>query len=190
MTRTLFQEKINYLFEQLNMQGKEKEFVSLFSPTQHIYSDRKKVVIGKWLYGKMKKNPYWKFEEYPISKEKINGILAFDEYCFGDEESFELFKERVDSYIVDKIYFASKKDDFEYKYIYYFNFFIKKITFLKLDIIKEHSDNNYTIKLTPSSFYKKSIDSYIGTLIKKGNHYQTCCKIEKISIKYQYDKYK
>lgn len=172
MIQTIFQKKLNYLFEQLNMKGKEKEFVAWFSKEGHNYSDRKKVVINKWLYGSMKKNPYWKFEEYPISKEKIDGSLVFEESSFGDEESLEIFKERVDSYVLDKIYSSSSKESFEYRYIYYFNLDPKEILFLELNIIRKKSNGNYMVELIPSNFYKnKSVKKYSGTLRKNGNHY-------------------
>ena len=171
MIQTLFQKKINYLFEELKMKGKEKEFVSWFSKKGHNYGDRKKVVIDKWLYGEMKKNPYWKFKEYPISEEKINGSLVFEEGCFKDEESLELFKERVDSYVLNVVYLSSPKEDFEYKYIYYFNLKEKEIFFLELNIIGKKSNGHYDVELIPSSFYKnRGMDKYIGTLIQKGNH--------------------
>jgi hypothetical protein len=159
------------------MKGKEKEFVSWFSEKEHKYGARKKVVIDKWLYGEMKKNPYWKFNEYPISKEKIDGFLVFEERCFGDEESLELFKERVDSYVFNRVYLSSQKESFEYKYIYYFNLGVKEILFLELNIIGKKSNGDHIVELIPSSFYtNKGIEKYIGTLIKDGNHYHISAK--------------
>jgi len=174
---TLFQEKINYLFKELDMKGREKEFVAWFSKKKHNYGARKKVVINTWLYGKMKKNPYWTFDEYPISQEKIDGVLVFEEYCFGEKESLKLFKERVDSYVLNKVHIPSKQEGFEYKYIYYFNLGVKKIFFLELNIVGKKSNGDYIIELIPSSFYtNKGIDKYIGTLIKNGNHYYISAK--------------
>ena len=165
MEQTLFQKKINYLFEQLDMKGKEKEFVSWFSEKGHSYSARKKVVIDTWLYGKMKKNPYWKYEKYPISKEKINGSLVFEESCFKDGESLETFKERVDNYVLNKVYYSSKKDEFEYRYIYYFDVNNEKVSYFELKTLKKRNDNDYIIELIPSEFYKnRGVQSYKGTL--------------------------
>ena len=178
MVKTLFQKKINYLFEQLDIKG--KEFVALFSPKKHDYHARKKVVIDKWLYGEMKKNPYWKYAEYPIAKERINAFIVFKESCFEDNESLEVFKERVNSYVLDRLHLSSKKDieeDFEYKYIYYFNLDTKEMFFLELNIIGKKSDDHYIIELTPSSFYKnRGIEKYLGTLIKNENNYYISVK--------------
>ena len=175
MIQILFQKKINYLFEKLNM--KEKEFVLWFSKKGQKYGDRKKVVINKWLYGEMKKNPYWKFNEYPISKEKIDGSVVFKEDYFKDEESLEIFKERVDSYVSHKAYLSSPKEDFEYKYIYYFNNEMKEMFFLELKIIAKNSNRHYIVELIPSNFYKnKGIEKYVGTLTKNINHYYISVK--------------
>ena len=175
--QTLFQKKINYLFEQLEMKGREREFVALFSKKKHKYSARKKVVIDKWLYGKMKKNPYWKYQEYPISKKKINGFVVFEEYCFKDEESLEVFKERVDSYVLNRNLIYSLKEEFEYRYIYYFNIYRKEMFFLELNIIRKKSNGHYIIELTPSNFYKnRGVENYIGILIKNENHYYISAK--------------
>ena len=162
---TLFQEKINYLFTTLNLD--KKEFVKLFSNKKHRYSDRKKTIIDKWLKGKMKKYPNLEYQKYPISKKEIEGILIFPENCFKDEESLNIFKERVDNYNSNMIYINYKKFEFDYKYIYYFDRHKKEILeanfFITMEIKEE---KEYKIKIIPNDFYFNSgkISEYTGIL--------------------------
>lgn len=137
MKKTLFQEKINYLFEQLKFEGREKEFVAWFSKKGHNYSARKKVVINKWLLGEMTQNSYSNFNNFPICQEKTDGVLHFPQECFSDTESLEAFKSRVDSYGSNQIYRTPQKFDFAYKYIYYFNYHKRKILDAELNIKEE-----------------------------------------------------
>jgi len=172
---TLFQKKLNYLFKTLNIE--ERKFIEYFSEKEHNYSARKKVVINKWLYGEMKKLPKWKYNKYPISREKIDKTLVFPESCFLNEESVEDFENRVDMYLMNKLHSNIKKSSFEYKYIYYFNSKIKEILQLELTITNQISEHLYSVRLEPSSLYKKEgIDTYTGKLIEENNYYYIAVK--------------
>ena len=174
--KTLFQQKIKYIFETL-VNGNKRELVFLFSTYKDKYNIRKKTVIDKWLKGEMKKLPKWKYNKYHISIKEINGIVVFPENCFLDEESLEFFKNRVNQYIDNQLYIKKKSSSFEYKYIYYFNIEKKEIFQLELTVINQISNNQYSVSLKPSSFYqKKGIDNYIGTLIEEENYYHISVK--------------
>jgi hypothetical protein len=95
---TLFQKKINYIFENITEKN-NRELVRLFSENRHTYNVRKKTVINKWLYGEMKELPKWNYNRYPIKTEYF-----FPENSFSDEEDFETFKERVDRFTLNSSY--------------------------------------------------------------------------------------
>ncbi|HFU76159.1 MAG TPA: hypothetical protein ENK66_07930, partial [Arcobacter sp.] len=167
MKKTLFQEKINYLFNELKFEGREKDFVAWFSEKGHNYSARKKVVINNWLLGEMNKNPYWKFDKFPISKENIDGVLAFPKHCFLKAESLEGFKNRVDSYGLHQIYRTPQKFEFQYKYIYYFNFHKRRILDAELNIKEEiFPKKEYRIEIIPHNldFDTEELTTYTGSL--------------------------
>jgi len=81
---TLFQQKIELIYKAIDED--KRELVRLFSPPKYKYSVRKKSIIDKWLNGKMKSYPKWKYREYTISKIEVNGVKIFPEKCFMDEE--------------------------------------------------------------------------------------------------------
>lgn len=180
---TLFQKKLNYLFRTLNIE--ERKFIESFSEKGHNYSARKKVVINKWLYGEMKKLPKWKYNKYPISREKIDKILVFPESCFLDKENLDIFMERVDNYNLEIVYVENKKFKFDYNYIYYFDRHKKEILEAKFCITQEIDTNKkYKIKITPNSFYfdggkiteyngSLSIDNEGDYLISVRNNFET-----------------
>ena len=71
MIKTLFQKKIQYLFDELKISP--DSFVELFLKEGQRKSDRKKTVIDKWLNGEMKGRPtVFAFEDYEISNCKID----------------------------------------------------------------------------------------------------------------------
>ena len=174
MKKTLFQDKISCLFTELKFEGREKEFVAWFSEKGHNYSARRKVVINKWLRGEMNKNPYWKFDKFPISKEKIDDVLAFPKHCFLETESLEDFTNRVDNYNLHQMYKTPQKFEFEYKYIYYYDKQAKEIIHSKIEIVEEVSPKKkYKIKIVPPETYKNRVNEYIGYLkISDDGYYQ------------------
>jgi len=127
----------------------------------------------------MKSNPHWKqFKGYKIFTLKYaNERAVFPQDCFLDSTSLEIFMTYVDDYNLNKSYPSTDTNEFHYKYLYYFNLELKKILFLELKIISKNSDENYTISLTPSSYYKdKGIGVYQGTLTKTETHYYISVK--------------
>jgi len=162
---TLFQKKIRLIFKAIKED--KKELVRLFSPPNYKYSVRKKSVIDKWLNGKMKSYPKWKYNEYSISKIKVNGVIAFPEMCFMDEENIDTFKRRIEAFTT-KYETSNLKNrfNFNYKYIYHFDRHQKNILELKLHILEEKNDKVHIIKIIPNEIYfdNENITEYYGDL--------------------------
>jgi len=168
MAKLLFQEKISYLYEQLDIN--DKIFIELFSEKHHKYGSRRKTVIKKWIEGEMEENPKWNFHKYPISKELVNNELGFTEKSFL-EDPLKDFEKRVDNYINKKLPKSILNFEFDYKYIYYFNNHKKNILDAELKIKEKHSSRNeYKIEILVNNL---DIIHYTGTLVidKDGDYY-------------------
>jgi len=170
MKKTLFQEKIDYLFNQLDISP--DSFVELFLKKGQRKSDRKKTVIDKWLNGEMKGRPtVFAFEDYEISNHKINYEKAFTRESFLSD-SFESFKTRVDNYI---FYKDKPIELLEYKYIYYYYKKKKKIVHATLNTLKKINDNRYEVELIPPTS-KITIKVYKGILEINNERYYISVK--------------
>ena len=159
MKKTLFQQKIDYLYDSLDIG--EDSFTELFMKEGQKKSDRKKTVIKKWREEEMKGNPtVFAFDEYKISKDfKIGSEPAFTKASFLSD-SLESFKERVDNYIDYK---EKPIELLEYKYIYYYYKKKKKIVYATLNTLRKINNNKYEVELVPPSS-KINIESYKGIL--------------------------
>jgi hypothetical protein len=81
MEKTLFQKKIKYLYDELDISP--DSFVELFLKEGQRKSDRKKTVIDKWLNGEMKGRPtVFSFLDYKISELKVDLERAFSQDSF------------------------------------------------------------------------------------------------------------
>ena len=172
MKKNLFSKKIKYLFETLNLG--EEELVKLFwNGIKPSYGVRKKSVIDKW-YNKDILNPKaFHFDTYPISKLNQNGKPFFSKDAFLYEE-FSDFKKKVDRY---SAYTTQPKNSFDYKYIYYYDINLKKVTHLKLYTIEEIDNSKYRVKMLISTLYtEKEIDNYEGELNIINDYYHLTLK--------------
>ena len=161
MSEKLFSQKIKYLNEKLNLT--EREFTKLFwDGNPKTLSSRNMTVHKSWLGSKgiyQVKGFY--FDEYEISKLTIdNNELAFTKESFM-VDSFEEFKSRVDTYVNYK---KQPQVLFEYRYIYYFDVNLNKISYAELKPIKK-INGGYKVELIPAKFYKdKGVEIYVGAL--------------------------
>jgi len=172
MTKTLFQKKIEYLFDELNIS--DDNFVELFLKEGQRKSDRKKTVIDKWLNGEMKGRPtVFAFEEYEISNYKVDSEQAFTKDSFLSD-SFDSFKLRVNNYI---LYKKNPKKLFDYQYIYYFDITQNQINFFELNTIEKINNNEYKIQLIPSDFFReRGVKIYKGILVIDKDYYHISVK--------------
>ncbi len=177
MSKTLFQKKIIYFFEQLNID--EEKFVKLFSQENQKFSDRKKTVIDNWMNQNMKSSPKgFKFEKWKISEEKSNNKAIFSKNSFL-KDSFESFKQKVAIYKKLK---EESQELFKYKYIYYLDINSSKITYIELKTIKKNSDTELQVEITPTKSYQKNeLSTYLGNLTITNKHYH-------ISVKNDFEK--
>ncbi len=172
MKKNLFSQKIKYLYESLNIG--EEAFVKLFwNGVKPSFSVRKKTVIGKWYEGDIVQAKAFYFDTYPISRLHTGGTLFFTKTAFLDE-SLDTFKERVDKYVA---YTVKPENTFGYKYIYYYDINLKKVSFFKLYTIQEIDSNRFKIKITSPDLYKNNnIDDYHGELNIINNYYHISAK--------------
>jgi len=158
MSKTLFQEKIQYLFNELKISP--DSFIELFLKKGQRKSDRKKTVIDKWLNGEMKGRPtVFSFLDYEISGCKIDSERAFSEDSFL-RNSLGSFKIEVDNYIVYK---DKPIELLEYKYVYYYYKKKHQIVHASLNTLKKINNNEYKVELIPPSS-KVNIQPYKGVL--------------------------
>jgi hypothetical protein len=172
MKQNLFSKKIEYLFRNLNIG--EEEFVKLFwNGTKPSFGARKKTVIGKWYEGDISQAKAFYFDTYPISMLHKEGKFFFTKGAFWDE-SFEVFKKRVDLYIS---HITRPQNLFEYKYIYYYDIHLKVVTFVKIYTEEEIDNDRYKIRLIISELYQdRGIDTYYGELKIINDYYYISVK--------------
>ena len=168
MDKTIFSDKIRYLYQHLNIS--HKEFTKLFwDGTQKNFTSRSITVHQSWLEKGIQQPKGFYFEDYPISKLQIaNEIPAFtrDSFLY---DSLESFKVEVNAYIN---YTTKPKNEFRYKYIYLYDNNLEKIIHHKIIIKKELNEHRYRIEIVPYEFYlKNNISSYNGGIVIENDYY-------------------
>lgn len=173
MKKKIFSDKIKYLFEHLNLN--QKEFVKLFWNGEKKRWNTRVKTVNNWLHNDIKQPKGFQLDSYRISTSLTieNGEPAFSKESFT-MDSFEDFTIQVDRYLR---YQAIPKDEFEYKYIYYYDSYLKKVTFVELKTIKKVHNHKYMIKLCLSKEYdERGTNSYLGELEIDRNYYHISAK--------------
>ncbi len=168
MEKTLFSDKIKYLFHKLELN--QKDFVKLFWDNDKNTLSTRAKTVDNWLKKDIKQPKGFYFDKYNISKKFIeDGKPAFtrESFMYDDFKSFQL---QVDAYVR---YQAIPKDEFEYKYIYYYDSHLHQVTFVELNMVEKINDHKFKIEITPSVEYdKKKEDIYTGYFeIENKNYY-------------------
>ncbi|MCH9739480.1 MAG: alpha/beta hydrolase [Epsilonproteobacteria bacterium] len=158
MTEKPFSKKIHYLYQKLNL--KEREFTMLFySKNRDSFASRHTTVHKSWREKGIKQVKGFYFDEYVISTYTIGDEVAFTKESFMSD-TFEEFKERVDRYVE---YDAKSIEQFDYRYIYYFDINQQRISYVMLNSIEKISSSKYTIEIV-SPRKGSRVQKYRGTV--------------------------
>jgi len=172
MQKNLFSNKIKYLFKSLGLN--QKEFTKLFWNNEPTTLSTRVKTVNNWLNQNILQPKGFYFDTYKISSFQIeDGVYIFTKESFTHDE-FETFKIQVDNYIR---YQAVPRDEFEYKYIYYYDSYLTQVTYVELKTIQKINEKRYKIEILLSKEYDEKQEScYKGELEIDKNYYHISAK--------------
>ena len=154
-----FQDKIVYIYEKIFENDKDK-LIYYFSDQASLHKKKsRKKTIENWLEGRTQKPNGFYLYKFKISEYELNSTQLFTHDMF-ERWSFEQFKERVDTYLMQK---ESLDLPNEMRYIYFFNAVEHKLSYF--EITYPNSENPLVIELnspiyTSDMTYKGKISTY------------------------------
>lgn len=151
-----FSLKINFIYENLFKNNKEKLMVHFFSESKNEQERKKQLkTINNWLSGKSKKPYKFHLDRFKISDYSMPDGSALFSLAMFESWSIEAFRERVNEYLI----FQEKNSSLEerMKYIYYFDLDSECLNYYELtfpNVQKPYEVNLYSNQLANNMFYQ------------------------------------